>query len=197
LTAGGRETALAPGQASWVGAQEEHTHGARAGAASRFWFVLVGPAATRGTPPTWPYPTARIVGESESFHIAEAGARDLVLAEVLLERRGDAVGPLGQNGPVAVAVLEGQVASGGQVLQAGGTVLQQPGDGGTFTNTGPGRARLLALHALPAGTALRLPATGAGAGGTPAAAWLSLASLAGLALAGAARVVQMNVRRAG
>src|SRR5438067_8137439 len=44
LAAGGREMPLGPGRAAWVGAQEAHGHGGAAGAASRFWFVLVGPA---------------------------------------------------------------------------------------------------------------------------------------------------------
>ena len=52
FTAVGMETPLAPGQAAWIRAQEPHGHGAAGGASSRFWFVLVGPAATKGTPPT-------------------------------------------------------------------------------------------------------------------------------------------------
>jgi quercetin dioxygenase-like cupin family protein len=184
FTAGGNETVLAPGQAAWIGAQESHGHGARAGATSHFWFILVGPAASRGTPPTWPYTPARIAGESASFRPAEAGARDLVLTAIQLARPGDTVGPLGQHGPVGVALLEGQVSGGGQALQAGVPVLQQPGDTATFTNTGAGAARLLALYVLPPGRAPGMPATGAGGGAPPTAAWLAPALLTGGLLAG-------------
>ncbi len=184
FTAAGRETPLAPGQAAWIGAQEPHGHGAAAGASSHFWFVLVGPAATKGTPPTWPYPTAHIAGETASFQVAAPGPYDLVLSEVRLERPGDAVAALGQGGPTGVAVLEGQVSLGGQALTAEGTVLQQPGDTGAFTNTGAGTARLLALQVRASSTAPGLPNTGAGGGARAPLAWLALAVLATVLLVG-------------
>ena len=184
FTAAGKETLLAPGQAAWIGAQDPHGHGAVTGASSHFWFILVGPAATKGTPPTWPYPTAHIAGETASFQVAAPGPYDLILSEVRLERPGDVVAALGRGGPTGVAVLEGQVSLGGQTLTAEGTVLHQPGDTGAFTNSGPGTARLLALQVRAASTAPGLPNTGAGGGARAPLAWLALAALATLLLAG-------------
>lgn len=184
ITAASVETPLAPGQAAWIGAQEPHGHGAAAGASSHFWFVLVGPAATQGTPPTWPYPAAHIAGETASFQVAAPGPYDLILSEVRLERPGDAVAALGRGGPTGVAVLEGQVRLGGQALTAEGTVLQQPGDTGAFTNTGAGTARLLALQVRASSTAPGLPNTGAGGGARASLAWLALAALAAFLLVG-------------
>ena len=63
-------------------------------------------------------------------------------------------------------------------------VLQQPGDTATFTNTGTGAARLLALYVLPPGQTPGMPATGAGGGAPPSAAWPALALLAGGLLVG-------------
>lgn len=169
FTAAGQETPLAPGQAAWIGAQEHHGHGAVAGASSHFWFILVGPAATKGVPPTWPYPSAHIAGETASFQIATPGPYDLVLSEVRLPNPGDTVAALGKDGPTGVAVLAGQVSLGGQVLKAEGTALQQPGDAGVFTNTGTGPARLLTLQVRSAVAAPGLPNTGAGGGQVEAA----------------------------
>lgn len=188
FTAAGKETSLAPGQAAWIGAQEPHGHGAAAGGTSHFWFVLVGPAATKGTPPTWPYPTAHIAGETASFQVAAPGPYDLILSEVRLERPGDTVAALGQGGPTGVAVLEGQVRLGGQALAVEGTVLQQPGDSGTFTNSGTGTARLLALQVRAASTAPGLPNTGAGGGARASLVWFALAALATVLLAGGLRL---------
>jgi quercetin dioxygenase-like cupin family protein len=188
FTAAGKDTSLAPGQAAWIGAQEPHGHGAAAGASSHFWFVLVGPAATKGTPPTWPYPTAHIAGETASFQVAAPGPYDLILSEVRLERPGDTIAALGQGGPTGVAVLEGQVSLGGQTLTTEGTVLQQPGDSGTFTNSGTGTARLLALQVRAASAAPGLPNTGAGGGAPAPLTWLALAALATLLLAGGLRL---------
>lgn len=194
LTAAGQETPLAPGQAAWIGAQEPHGHGAVAGASSHFWFVLVGPAATKGTPPTWPYPTAHIAGETASFQVAAPGPYDLVLSETRLQNPGDTVAALGKGGPTGVAVLEGQVSLGGQVLKAEGTTLQQPGDAGTFTNTGTGPARLLTLQVRSAGAAPGLPNTGAG-GGRAGAAVPVASGLAGLGTAALVACGWLALRR--
>lgn len=193
FTAAGKETPLAPGQAAWIGAQEPHGHGAVAGASSHFWFILVGPAATKGTPPTWPYLSAHIAGETVSFQVAAPGPYDLILSEVRLERPGDVAAGLGQDGPTGVAVLEGQVRLGGQTLTTEGTVLQQPGDTGTFTNSGPGTARLLALQVRATSTAPGLPNTGAG--GRQVRLGFPLALLAGLGGALLAATLLVALRR--
>jgi quercetin dioxygenase-like cupin family protein len=184
FTTAGKETPLAPGQAAWIGAQEQHGHGAVAGASSHFWFVLVGPAATKGVPPTWPYPTAHIAGETAGFPVAAPGPYDLILSEVRLERPGDTVAALAQGGPTGVAVLEGQVSFGGQTLKVEGTALQQPGDTGAFTNSGTGPARLLTLQVRASSAAPCLPNTGGGGGARSPLAWLALAALATALLAG-------------
>jgi quercetin dioxygenase-like cupin family protein len=192
FTAAGKETPLAPGQAAWIGAQEPHGHGAVPGASSHFWFILVGPASTKGVPPTWPYPTAHIAGETANFQFAAPGPYNLVLSEVRLQNPGDTVAALGKDGPTGVAVLEGQVSLGAQVLKAEGTALQQPGDTGTFANTGTGPARLLTLQVRSAGATPQLPNTGAGGGNHPSALWLIAALLATLLLA-----LGLRFRRAG
>ena len=158
LTVGGELHVLSPGRAGWIGAQEEHTH-AEAGGGARFWVLAVRPASTRGVAPTWPYPGARIVGDSESFRLATAGQYDQVLSEIRLPRPGDATGPLAQRGPVGIAVVEGQVSMGGRVLAPDALAIQGPDSREAFTNTGAGPARLLALAVTPA-TPAQLPRTG-------------------------------------
>src|SRR5690349_24821416 len=144
FSVGGRDAVLSPGQAAWIGAQETHTHGGLGGAASRFWFVLVGPAATRGTPPTWPYAAARIVGESDPFQVGP-GAHDLLLTEVRLAQPADALGGLAADGPTGLAVLDGQARLGGAPLAAGGVALLKAGDSAAVANAAPGPTRLLTL----------------------------------------------------
>jgi quercetin dioxygenase-like cupin family protein len=167
------------GKATWIGPQEEHTH-AEAGGGVRFRVIAVRPASMRGVPPTWPYPGARIISESESFRLATAGVYDQVLSEIRLPRPGDTTGPLAQRGPVGVAIVEGQVSMGDRVLAPEALAVQQPGNREVFTNTGAGPARLLALAVTPAGDApAQLPRTGGLAiSGMPAALGVVLAAVA-------------------
>jgi quercetin dioxygenase-like cupin family protein len=188
LTVGGTPHVTAVGQATWIGPQEEHTH-AEAGGGVRFWVLAVRPASTRGVQPTWPYPGARIVGESENFQLATAGLYDQVLSEIRLPRPGDSTGALAQRGPVGVAIVEGQVSMGGRALPPGALAIQSPGGREVLTNTGAGPARLLALAVSPAGAApAQLPRTGGlSAGGVPAALRVMLAAAAvGLVVLGVA-----------
>lgn len=186
FTAGGRTVSLGPGQAAWIGAQEEHGHGAVTAAPSHFWFVLAGPAASAGTPPTWPYPSARIAGESAAFQLPDANPRDLFLSELRLDRPGDAFVLPGQPGPAGIAVVQGQVTVAGRTLQTEATTLLTANAATAITNSGTSAARVLAISAVPAGTALRLPATGAGSGRSATSTLLlSTALVAGAALVGA------------
>lgn len=187
VSIGGRDAVLSPGQAAWVGAQERHTHAGLGGAASRFWFVLVGPAATRGTPPTWPYPAARIVGESDPFQVGP-GAHDLLLTEVRLAQPADALGGLAADGPTGLAVLDGQARLGGTLLAAGGVTLLKGGDASAVANAAPGPTRLLALTVASGAAPAQLPRTGEPP--LPVLASLSAAAIAAAALlrrAGATR----------
>jgi hypothetical protein len=144
------ERALDPGQADWIPAQRQHTHAAAEGRASHYWFIQMGQAGARGAPPTvWPYPNARIVGESSGFRVASPGPHRLLLSELRLEHPSDAVGPLGLIGLAGVAVLAGRVTVGGEPFPASGALLQRPGDGRRFTNGGCGAARLLAIQLVP------------------------------------------------
>ncbi len=133
-------------------------------------------------------------GETASFQVAAPGPYDLVLSETRLSNPGDTVAGLGKDGPAGVAVLEGQVSLGGQTLTAEGTALQQPGDAGTFTNTGTGPARLLTLQVRSAGAAPGLPNTGAGGRQTDAAV-LATAGLAGLGTAALVACGWLALRR--
>jgi quercetin dioxygenase-like cupin family protein len=161
LTVDGAERVAAQGQATWVGPQQEHTHGSLNRAGMRFWFVAFRPAATRGVPGTWPYPQARIRGESEDVRLAAAGEYELVLSEVRLPAPGAVAGPLARTGPVGVTVVAGAVRFGGEAIPAEGVVVQHPGDARAFTNSGPGPAHLLVLAVTPAQAApTRLPRTG-------------------------------------
>jgi quercetin dioxygenase-like cupin family protein len=184
LAVGGAERTAAEGQATWVGPQEEHTHGSLDRAGMRFWFFSFRPAATRGAPPAWPYPGARIRSESEDLQVAAAGPYDLVLSEIHLPSPGAAVGPLARNGPVGVTVVAGEVRLGAQAIPAEGIVVQHPGDSRAFTNSGPGPAHLLALALAPAGaTPEQLPRTG---GPTPPLRGALAAAAAGFLALGAA-----------
>jgi quercetin dioxygenase-like cupin family protein len=182
LTVGGTRHVVAPGQATWVGTLQEHTH-ADLGAGMRFWFIAVRPSSTRGLPGMWPYPGSRLRSESEDFRLTTSGPHDLVLSEIRLTRPGDAIGPLAQRGPVGVTVVEGQVSLGGQVLLHEGVVIQWPDNRSTFVNAGAGPARMLALAVMPAGApAALLPQTGDGlspAAGLSPRAWGTFAAAAG------------------
>lgn len=178
VTLDGKETTLAQGQALWTPAQAMHTHGTVPGSGSHFWFVAVTPASLRGLAPVWPYPSAHIVGDTASFAVTDTNPRTVVLSEIRLSNAGDAAGVLNAAGPIGVAVIEGQVSLGGQVLQAQGTTMQQQGATERFTNTGVGGARLLVLSVVPTSAASQpaaAPATAAppsaprtGGGGEPA-----------------------------
>jgi redox-sensitive bicupin YhaK (pirin superfamily) len=183
LTAGGMRHVVPSGQATWIGEQEEHTHAALDGAGLRFWVLAVRPASTRGAPPTWPYPEPRIRSESEGFRLGVSGPQDLVLSEVRLPSPGATVGPLARSGPVGVTVVAGDVRFGGQAIPNEGVVVQHPGDARTFTNSGPGPARLLVLAVTPAGVAsAQLPRTG----GPPPMLPVALTAAAGLLVLGVA-----------
>jgi quercetin dioxygenase-like cupin family protein len=161
LAVRGAERVAAEGQATWVGPQEEHTHGSLDLAGMRFWFVSFRPASTRGVPGTWPYPAARLRSESEDVRLAAAGLYDLVLSEIRLPRPGDAIGPLARTGPVGVTVVAGQARLGAQAIPEEGVIVQHPGDARALINSGPGPARLLALAVTPVGAApAGLPRTG-------------------------------------
>ena len=181
LAVRGVEREAMQGQATWVGPQEEHTHGSRNQAGMRFWFVAFRPAATRGVPGVWPYPGSRIRSESEDVQVA-AGPYELVLSEIRLARPGDAIGPLARTGVVGVTVVDGAARFGGQPIPADGLVVQHPGDARTFTNVGPGPARLLALTVSRAG-AVQLPRTGGPAPVLPIALAAAAAGLVTLAAA--------------
>jgi quercetin dioxygenase-like cupin family protein len=159
VSVGGRDAVLSPGQAAWVGAQEPHGHGGLGGAASRFWFVLVGPAATRGTPPTWPYPTARIVGESDPFQVGP-GAHELLLTELRLAQPADSLGGLAAEGPTGLAVLDGQARLGSTLLAPGSARLLPGGDASALANAAPGPTRVLAFTVSSGTAATQLPRTG-------------------------------------
>jgi hypothetical protein len=181
LTIGGTPHVTPAGHATWIGAQEEHTH-ADAGTGVRFWVLAVRPASTRGAPPTWPYPGARIVGESEGFRLATSGVYDQVLSEIRLPRPGDATGPLAQRWPVGIAIVEGQVSMGGRALAPEAVAIQRPDSREAFVNVGAGPARLLALSVMPAGAApTQLPHTG---GMAPVLRDMLVASAAGLVILG-------------
>jgi quercetin dioxygenase-like cupin family protein len=179
----GSEVVAAQGQATWVGPQQEHSHGSLNRAGMRFWFIAFRPASTRGAPPVWPYPSTRIRGESENVPVAATGPYDLVLSEIRLPSPGDAIGPLARTGPVGITVVVGEVRLGGQALPTEGVVVQYPGDTRTFTNASSGPSRFLALAVTPAAAApTQLPRTG-GPGRSLAAPALAAAALAvGLAL---------------
>lgn len=187
---------VSPGEATWVGTQQEHTH-ADLGAGMRFWFFAVRPASTRGVPGVWPYPDRRIRSESEDFRLSTAGPHDLVLSEIRLPRPGDTAGPLAQRGPVGVTVVDGQVRFGSQMLAPEELFVQWPDNRAVFTNAGTGPARLRALSILPAGgPPAQLPRTGTGSnvsqapqqGGLSLMLWGSLAGAAGgLLILGVAR----------
>jgi hypothetical protein len=152
----GREKVLSVGQAAYIETGQEHTHMSSGGSAFTFWFIAVRPEATRGAPPVWPYPGARIVGETEKFQLPYAGPWDQLLTEVQL-RPGETVGSLSTAGPAGLIVLEGAVSIGGTVLTAEGTTLQPWGDARTLTNTGAGTTRLIVLHVVPRGKVPVLP----------------------------------------
>jgi quercetin dioxygenase-like cupin family protein len=187
FSVGGRDAVLSPGQAAWVGAQEMHTHGGLGGAASRFWFVLVGPAASRGTPPTWPYASARVVGESDPFQVAP-GAHELLLSEVRLAQPADALGGLAADGPTGLAVLDGQARLGGTLRAAGGVALLKAGDASSVANAAPGPTRLLAFTVASAAAPAQLPRTGQ-------PPLLTLAGLSAAAVAAAALLRRAGARR--
>ena len=140
-------------------------------------------ASTRGVPPTWPYPGARIRGESADVRLGPAGAYDLVLSEVLLPAAGAAAGPLARPGPVGVTVVAGDVWFGGQPVPTEDVVVQSPGDTRAFANAGPGPARLLVLAVTPAGAGpAQLPRTGVPAPLLPLALAATAAGRGGVGL---------------
>lgn len=192
LVEGNEQQLIAPSEGIWIGARQLPMHAASAGSASHLWFIEVAPAVDRGTPPAWPYsyPNASIFAESPDFQATGSGPYSLVLTDVLLESPGDAADPLGQVGPAAVVVVNGQVSIGQQKFPPK-VLLQSPGDSRPFFNRGTGPARLLAVRLVPAGMPLDLvPSTlpgGGEAGGRAPLAWLLLAS--GLGLVTAGRVV--------
>jgi hypothetical protein len=151
-------------------------------------FVLAAATSGRGAAPLWPYPSARIGGETADFRVAAAGPHDVILSEVRLTRPGDTVGGLGRQGPAGVLVVEGQVSLDGQPLAAE-AALEQPSADGTFANTGTGTARLLVLQLVPAGRPTGMPRTGAGGSAAPfILPWLAL-------LAGCGVVAGLRWRR--
>lgn len=152
----GHEKVLTVGQAAYIETGQEHTHMSLGGGAFTFWFIAVRPEASRGAPPLWPYPGARILGETERFQLPYAGPWDQLLTEVRL-RPGDTASSLSTAGPAGIIVLEGQVTIGGKVLEAEGTTMQPWGDTRTLTNAGAGTARLIVLHVVPRGRVPVLP----------------------------------------
>jgi hypothetical protein len=152
----GREKVLSVGQAAYIETGQEHTHMSSGGGAFTFWFIAVRPEATRGAPPVWPYPGARILGETEKFQLPYAGPWDQLLTEVRL-RPGESISSLSTAGPAGIIVLEGAVSIGGKALAAEGTTLQAWGDTQTLTNTGAGTTRLIVLHVVPRGKVPVLP----------------------------------------
>ena len=119
----------------------EHTHAALDWAAYTLWFVAVRPEPQRGISPVWPYPGARVLGETAAFRVAPGGAWAAVLSEVRLTGRGDTAAGLSAHGPVGLVVLEGQVRVGSRDLQAEGTAMQPHRAPGPVANTGTAVAR--------------------------------------------------------
>ena len=189
-----RRVMLAPGQAAWVGEQEDHTHAPGSDAAGRFYFIGMFPSANRGTVPSGIAPSEPRLRETETFSVA-AGPYDMVLSEVRLPAAGDAVTLSAQNGPAGLWLGEGQASLSGQALRADGATLVRPGTATTLTSAAGG-ARVIMLAALPAGAASTpglLPRTGS----PHAAAAPPVLAAAAASLAAAGSVVALWLARMG
>jgi LPXTG-motif cell wall-anchored protein len=179
LTIAARRTLLSPGQAGWVGNQEEHTHARGSDAAGRFYFVGVFPAAARGVIPPGVAPTRTL--DSETFPVA-AGTYDVLLTEARLPAAGDTATLPVQNGPAGLVLIEGQATLGGRALPAEGVVVLRAGEAAALTSAAGG-ARVLALALVPASAPAptQLPRTGSPGPALPLALGAALAGLGWLA----------------